>query len=83
MKNAAQINAEAFVKMLIEKNQPLEGFEFTEWTSNATGLRWFSVARGNPGNIQFPRLSQHYVAPDSESLAAFQSAIAVAVMQAI
>ena len=74
MKTAAQINAERFVKTLVEKNQPLEGFVFEAWTSKRTGHRWFSVIAGKE--------SESYIATEGETMDAFQSAVAVAVMQA-
>ena len=67
---------------MLEKNQPLKGFVFSAWTNKATGYRWFSVERGKPGNLQFPHLSQSYIATEGETMDAFQSAVAVAVMQA-
>jgi hypothetical protein len=82
MKTPAQKNAEAFVEMLIEKKQPLEGFRFKTFESPHTGKRWLMVERGNQRSKSHPLFSQSYIAHEGDTLAAFQSAVAVAVMQA-
>lgn len=79
----SQHNAEQFVAWLVKMEQPLEDFIFREWISNQTGFRWFSVERGAAGSKTRPLVSRSYQPQPGESLEAFQSAVAVAVMQAL